>query len=352
MKEQEKIHIPRNRRGEVIGNSLESLVRQAPVLYNLTLINGTKNFSVSVEGNTGTVKEENVRITPELVGDYIVKAILGGNISVVAIIGEPNAGKSTIQGQLIHELQRRSQNNICIEKYSWDQHLKAVKRKLGSWRKWTGPEERVKATEIFSRTVSSKVEKTKQEKFRRKILVVEMPAVGGMDYGQSTLMMLAQRPDSFIIGIAGTDAESQKRRIAIREYIRSTQPDYVIDGLARKYGVVVHGLEGMTPTKAGRIIRSQAIAGETTIKRIEKEIIDQANQMLGRRWDEIRNPLESIPLYPGTENLSPEEATVFKKKAYYIRTLLRSLPISQERRIAVVNPNQDIVDWHFEGKRD
>ena len=338
MKEADNHHLPRNENGEPIAHAEIIDTSESPILYNLTQLNGDRFVA-------GT----------ELMGDYIVRGILDNpKIRIVTIIGEPGAGKSTIRGQLKHELLKRSQSPLIVSTYSWDQHLnELLGTDLGDWHNWKGPQERKRASLLFTEKIIAKLKAIKEAKRidpkgPREILLLEMPAVGEMDYGASTLYNLARRKDSFAVAISGTDVNSQKRRVEIRTFIQNTPTERVQEELLKIYGIRVHGLEGMSEESAGAIIKRQSLAGEKTIQRIENEILKIADRWLARRKSKVVDALHYVPLPPESEELSEEEKEKYKKKSFYTRTLIRNLPMSVDRKIAVINPVQEHVDMYLD----
>ena len=338
MRETDNHHLPRYKNGEPVIHREELDTSESPILYNLTQLNGER-YVAGVE----------------LMGDYIVKGVLDNSrIRIVTIIGEPGAGKSTIRGQLKHELLKRTKSPLVVNTYSWDQHLNdLMDTELGDWHNWKGPQERKRASLLFTEKIIAKLKAMKEAKRvdpkgPREILLLEMPAVGEMDYGASTLYNLARRKDSFVVAIAGTDINSQRRRVEIRTFIQNTPVEKVQEELLRVYGIRVHGLESLSKEAAGEIIKKQSLAGQNTIQRIENEILRIADRWLRRKKTKIVDPLSYVPLPVTSEILSEDELEKYKKKSFYTRTLIRNLPIGSDRRVAVVNPVQEQVDMYLD----
>lgn len=296
-------------------------------------------------------------IAGKKMGEHILETIMDTpSIRRVIVFGEPGSNKTTVIGQLAHELRRRSQTTLNVDLLYYDDVFKDMKspENLGPREMWGEREWELFSDELYSR-IEDKTPRDEGEK-REGILLVENVAVGTVDRGFGALSRIADETrrqdqfqfDTYFIGLV-PDARSQERAGTMRKVIAQTKNSQVIPRLKSEYNIIPVSRERDIVKLGKRIKEIFAKMGpQDKIEEISQEVMDEAMRILEFE-DQGRTVFQSVLLPPSAKELDTIEQQKYLMKAYYMKTLRAKLELPADRAVAVFSPyRKDTIHWYLD----
>lgn len=204
----------------------------------------------------------------ELIGGAIAERIvIDPSINTVVLFGEPGAGKSTIQSQLVESINRLAAAEIPMYFVRYEDAMAQTEDQTRLPRRWWSNREYLRMSTNLTYAIDSQNSSRLSEP--RSLLFVEtvsLVAEDGLDRAVTTLAILArqqgllEKPNTLFLGIIA-DPRAQKRAGLIRGEINDIEDGDVIDYLRERYHLVISGIDGSADggSKVKRIIQRQAI---------------------------------------------------------------------------------------------
>lgn len=311
----------------------EHYSKEAEVLYSLRSLTG----DVKIEGTE----------SGSSVGSLLLETIMDNQSKVIIHFGQPGTGKTTLIGQEIYEINRLTNGRIKTENYFFDDYLQKFRREKNILH--LNP---ALGTEL-SKGLLLDLKKHVPKKHENKKLFVELPAVGNIDVGRSTLDKLIEDPklkeQMVIVGLV-PDIRTQTRTADIRDFIEQAQPRDLVKDIREKYGIIV--VSKHDNNRIGEAIKylGKGMAAATIIKRVKTEVITEARERIKEDIPfnmELKDYLDTIiPDLPGQEELnSDKEIEEYKLQAYSMKA--RRKDYASDNMLILMGPFQKTIHWHI-----